>query len=114
MILIFLRNLQNQRNQSKKRKKKALTLRITIIFLNKRQKVLNVFQSGILPRGKQRKALPSILDCVAKISDQKVSDCKFLNHKQLKITPKQMLQRLPTVLAQVKAGNTSENFLNEI
>ena len=25
-----------------------------------------------------------------------------------------MLQRLPTVLAQVKVGNTSENILNEI
>ena len=25
-----------------------------------------------------------------------------------------MLQRLPTTLAQVKAGNTSENLLNEI
>ena len=29
-------------------------------------------------------------------------------------TPKQMLQRLPIALAQVKAGNTSENLLNEI
>ena len=30
------------------------------------------------------------------------------------LTPKQMLQSLPTALAQVKAGNTSENLLNEI
>ena len=30
------------------------------------------------------------------------------------ITPKQMLQRLPRVLAQVKAGNNSESLLNEI
>ena len=30
------------------------------------------------------------------------------------LTPKQMLQRLPIALAQVKAGNNSENFLNEI
>ena len=30
------------------------------------------------------------------------------------LTPKQMLQRLPIALAQVKAGNTSENILNEI
>ena len=30
------------------------------------------------------------------------------------LTPKQMLQRLPIALAQVKSGNTSENFLNEI
>ena len=30
------------------------------------------------------------------------------------LTPKQMFQRLAIVLAQVKAGNTSENLLNEI
>ena len=30
------------------------------------------------------------------------------------LTPKQMLQRLPKSLAQVKAGNTSEKLLNEI
>ena len=30
------------------------------------------------------------------------------------LTRKQMLQRLPIGLAQVKAGNTSENLLNEI
>ena len=35
--------------------------------------------------------------------------------KGLKIlTPKQLLQRLPIALAQVKAGNNSENLLNEI
>ena len=28
------------------------------------------------------------------------------------LTPKQMLQRLPITLAQVKPGNTSENLLN--
>ena len=30
------------------------------------------------------------------------------------ITPKQMLQKLPIALAQVKAGNNSESLLNEI
>ena len=40
---------------------------------------------------------------------------KVSDHSNLKIlTPKQMLQRLPIALAQVKAGNTSENLLNEI
>ena len=35
--------------------------------------------------------------------------------KGLKILrPKQMLQRLPIALAQVKAGNNSESLLNEI
>ena len=42
---------------------------------------------------------------VAKVSD----------HSNIKIlSPKQMLQKLPIALAQVKAGNTSENLLNEI
>ena len=30
------------------------------------------------------------------------------------LTPEQMFQRLPVALAQVKAGNISENLLNEI
>ena len=30
------------------------------------------------------------------------------------LTPKQMVQRLPIALAQVKAGNNSENLLNEM
>ena len=37
------------------------------------------------------------------------------NHSKLKVlTPKQMLQRLPIALAQVKAGNNVESLLNEI
>ena len=40
---------------------------------------------------------------------------KATNETGLKIlTPKQMLQRLPIALAQVKAGNNSESLLNEI
>ena len=35
--------------------------------------------------------------------------------KELKIlTPKQMLQRLPIALAQVKAGNSSESLLGKL
>ena len=38
-----------------------------------------------------------------------------IDDSKLKIlTPKQILQRLPTALAQVKAGNNSENLLNEV
>ena len=38
-----------------------------------------------------------------------------MESKGIKIlTPKQMLQRLPIALAQVKASNTFENLLNEI
>ena len=40
---------------------------------------------------------------------------KVLNfNKQQKVKEIKMLQRLPVALAQVKAGNTSENLLNEI
>ena len=51
-----------------------------------------------------------VLNIVEKIIDfnkqQKGKGIKIL-------TPKQMLQRLPIVLAQVKVVNTSENLLNE-
>ena len=36
------------------------------------------------------------------------------NSKLKTLTSKQMLQRLPIPLAQVKAGNNSESLLNEI
>ena len=40
---------------------------------------------------------------------------KIFDHTCIKIlTPKQVLQRLPIALAQVKAGNISENLLNKI
>ena len=45
------------------------------------------------------------LACVAKVSD--LSNLKLLS-------PKEMLQRLPIALAQVKIGNSSENLLNGI
>ena len=51
------------------------------------------------------KGLPSNLARVAHVSDRK--------HIKI-LTPKQMLQRLPIALEQVKAGNASENLLNEI
>ena len=46
-----------------------------------------------------------MLACVSKVSDR--SHFKIL-------TSKQMLQRLPIALAQVKAGITFENLLSEI
>ena len=56
---------------------------------------------------------PSELARITRVA--KVSNLKVSEHTNLKIlTPKQMLQRLPIDLAQVKAGNTSENLLNEI
>ena len=51
----------------------------------------------------------------SKIFLTKSTGTGFTDHSKLKIlTSKQMLQRLPIALAQVKAGNNSENLLNEI
>ena len=55
-----------------------------------RELVINAFKSGLFP-------LKSTTGTGLKI-----------------LTPKQMLQRLPIALAQVKAGNNSESLLNEI
>ena len=49
----------------------------------------------------------SLIMSEAKIEATKGTGLKIL-------TPKQMLQRLPIALAQVKTGNNSENLLNEI
>ena len=60
-----------------------------------REKVLNAFES--------------------KIFSIKSEGSGLLNTVYLKLkilTPKQMLQRLPIALAEVKAGNNSENLLN--
>ena len=38
----------------------------------------------------------------------------FINNKQVKDSPWQMLQGLPIALAQLKASNTSENLPSEI
>ena len=46
------------------------------------------------------------------MSEGKVKATKGTGLKIL--TPKQMLQRLPIALAQVKAGNNSESLLNEV
>ena len=46
----------------------------------------------------------------AQVDRGEVSDLSYLKI----LSPEQMLQRLPTALAQVKAGNISEKLLNEI
>ena len=59
-----------------------------------------------------------ILDAFeSKIFLTKSKGSGFLNFDRSKfkiLTPKQMLQRLPIALAQLKAGNNSESLLNEI
>ena len=46
------------------------------------------------------------------MSEAKIKAAKGISIKIL--TPKQMLQRLPIALAQIKAGNNSVNLLNEV
>ena len=58
-----------------------------------------------------------VLTLESKIFLTKFKGARILNpdHSKLKIlTPKQILQRLPIALAQIKAGNNSESLLNEI
>ena len=64
----------------------------------------------------RNKAINCYNDCSLMMSEAK---CKAKQNEikgtGLKIlSPKQMLQRLPIALAQVKAGNNSESLLNEI
>ena len=68
-------------------------------FYNSREEVINFFR-----------------DYIEMLSDANYDARKNETEgKGLKIlTPKQMLQRLPIALAQVKAGNNSESLLNEI
>ena len=68
-------------------------------FYNSREEVINFFRDYI--------EMLSDANYNAKQNETKGKGLKIL-------TPKQMLQRLPIALAQVKAGNNSENLLNEI
>ena len=66
-------------------------------FFEAREILLDGFDSGIF------------------LIKSKVSGLLNTDQSKLKIlTPKQMLQRLPIALAQVKAGNNSDSLLNEI
>ena len=60
----------------------------------------------------RNKAIKFFDDYSSMMSEAKSKATKGTGLKIL--TPKQMLQRLPIALAQVKAGNNSESLLNEI
>ena len=96
MILGIL-EIKQDRKMIRKNKKKKLFLKTWIIFFEAREILLDRFDSKIF------------------LIKFKGSGILNTDHSKLKIlTPKQMLQRLPIALAQVKAGNNSENLLNEI
>ena len=94
----------NRLNSSRRPKKlekiknKKDTLEHLKALYTGRLKVLDAFRSGIFSINKT--------ECTG-FSDHRQFNLKIL-------TPKQKLQRLPIVLAQVKTGNTSENLINEI
>ena len=68
-------------------------------FYNSREEVINFFRDYI--------EMLSDANYNPKQTETKGTGLKIL-------TPKQMLQRLPIALAQVKAENNSESLLNEI
>ena len=73
------------------------------------EKILNVNKQ------QKGKGLPSDLARIARVVRVvKVSDCEVSNNSNLKTNPKEMLQKLPIALAQVKVSNKSQNLLNEI
>ena len=84
---ILVINLDQNQNKVKVTKN---TIETVNALYGGQELILNAFRSGIFP--------------------MKEKQGKWL----ITLTPKQMLQRLPIALAQVKAGNTSENLLNEI
>ena len=84
------------RSQEKKREKE-IVLKNLYKFFEGREKILDAFESKIF------------------LTKSKGAGILNPDHSKLKIlTHKQMLQRLPIALAQVKAGNNSESLLNEI
>ena len=82
-----------------KSEKKSYTIKNVRNLYDSREKIINLLSDNVKIRSEA-------------IYKSKQNETKG---KGLKIlTPKQMLQRLPIVLAQVKAGNNSESLLNVI
>ena len=83
--------------ESRKKEEKEIALENLYKFFEGREKILDAFESKIF------------------LTKSKGAGILNPDHSKLKIlTHKQMLQRLPIALAQVKAGNNSESLLNEI
>ena len=91
------RKYAKPRSQEKKKQEKEIVLKNLHIFFEGREKTIDFFESkNFLTKSKGAGILNP-------------------DHSKLKVlTPKQMLQRLPIALAQVKVGNNSESLLNEI
>ena len=94
----FLNKLSNTKIGRKTLEQERITNNLEKFYYS-RQEVIN-FSRDITE-------MLSDADYKAKQNETKGKGLKIL-------APKQMLQRLPIALAQVKAGNNSENLLNEI
>ena len=69
-----------------------------------------------IPERENLKKVADIIDIILNVNKQqkdKGRPSDLSKHIGI-LTPKQMFPRSPIALAQVKAGNTSENLLNEI
>ena len=89
--------LKKQSPTLKRKKKKKNVKKNLIKFYEGREAILNAFKNKIF------------------LTSSTGSGILDTDNSKLKIlTAKQMLQRLPIALARVKAGNNSENLLNEI
>ena len=91
----FLENIVEFNDKPRPRKKENTektrnTFDSVNAFCECRELTLNAFEQGIFP--------------IKAMKDEKLEI----------LTPKQMLQKLPIALSQVKTGNTSENLLNEV
>ena len=93
--IINFKNKTKPKSPGKKQKKTDIFKNIYPLFDGK-EGVLDVFESKIF----QLKTKLQVF-------------LKFVSSKLKIITPKGILQRLPAVFAQVKAGNNSKNLLNE-
>ena len=89
---MILRKKTKPRNPAQ-RKLRANVLNSVTELVNGREMVLNVFKSGIFQVSQKGEGANEMLKM---------------------LTLNQRLKRLPTALAQVKAGNNSESLLNEI
>ena len=94
----FLNKLNNIKIGKKTTEQKEVINNLEKFYLS-REEVINFFRDYI--------EMLSDANYDSKQNETKGKGLKIL-------TPKQMLQRLPIALAQVKAGNNSESLLNEI
>ena len=91
------RDKTRPQKDEKQKREKEIVLKNLYNFFEAREILLDGFDSKIFL-----------------IKSEGASFLNFDRSKLKTLTPKQMLQRLPIALAQVKAGNNSEGLLNEI